>query len=37
MLDAAMSHTNLVTYADRMMAHWYEGTDWRTGQPLERV
>ncbi len=33
MLDALKSHANLVAYHDRLMTHWYEGTDWATGQP----
>ncbi len=34
MLDTLKSHANLVAYHERMMAHWYEGTDWQTGQSL---
>lgn len=33
MLDALKSHANLVAYHERLMAHWYDGTDWKTGQP----
>lgn len=32
MLDAIKSHDNLVDYSERLLAHWYEGTDWTTGQ-----
>lgn len=32
MLDAAKSHQNLLDYHDRLMAHWYDGTDWATGK-----
>lgn len=31
MRDALAAHANLVAYHERLMAHWYEGTDWQTG------
>jgi len=29
---AIIRHTNLVSYAERLTAHWYDNTDWKTGQ-----
>ncbi len=33
MLDTFQGYANLVAYSERLMTHWYEGTDWATGQP----
>lgn len=32
MHDAVSSHANLVAYHERLLAHWYDGTDWASGQ-----